>query len=85
MVGLFGGGAQLAMTSSLRRGAVSLVVPFDYTSLLWASLLGWWLFGTVPRETTFLGAPIIILSGLYIVWREHVRRRERTAAAITPD
>lgn len=85
MVGLFGGGAQLAMTSSLRRGAVSLVVPFDYTSLLWASLLGWWLFGTIPRETTWIGAPIIILSGLYIVWREHVRRREQTAAAITPD
>ncbi|WP_370655196.1 DMT family transporter [Sphingomonas aurea] len=84
-VGLFGGAAQLAMTSSLRRGAVSVVVPFDYSSLLWATGYGWLLFGTLPSDTTWIGAPLIVASGLYIVWREHVRRREETRSALSEE
>ncbi len=83
--GLVGGAAQLAMTASLRRGAVSVVVPFDYTALLWATGYGWLLFGTLPGWTTWLGAPLIVLSGLYIVWREHVRRRAETRAALSEE
>lgn len=81
LIGIAGGTAQIAMTSSLRRGAVSLVVPMDYSSLLWATLFGWAIFGTLPAETTWIGAPIIIASGLVIVWREAVRRRRTTLAA----
>lgn len=73
-IGVLGGGAQLAMTASLARGPVSIVVPMDYTSLLWATLLGWLVFGTLPGRATAIGAPVIIASGLYIVWRERVRR-----------
>lgn len=81
-IGLLGGAAQLAMTGSLARGPVSIVVPMDYSALLWATLLGWLLFGTLPGAATWLGAPIIIGSGLYIVSREHVRRRAETRAAL---
>ncbi len=81
-VGIFGGLAQIAMTTSLRLGPVSVVVPMDYSSLLWATLLGWLVFDTLPAEATWLGAPMIVASGLYIVWREHVRRREETEQAI---
>ena len=73
-VGLLGGVAQLAMTSALKFGPVSVVVPMDYSSLLWATAFGWVVFGVLPTRWTLLGAPIIIASGLYIVWREHVRR-----------
>lgn len=73
-VGLLGGVAQLAMTSALRFGPVSVVVPMDYSSLLWATALSWAVFGVLPTRWTLLGAPVIIASGLYIVWREHVRR-----------
>lgn len=82
-IGLLGGAAQLAMTGSLARGPVSVVVPMDYTSLLWATVLGWLVFGNLPAPTTWIGAPIIIGSGLFIVWREHVRRRSETREAIT--
>lgn len=81
--GLLGGAAQIAMTRSLQLGDVSLVVPMDYTALLWAAVFGWIAFGTLPVASTWLGAPIIIASGLYIVWREHVRRRQETQQAIT--
>ena len=74
-IGLLGGSAQLAMTESLGRGPVSVVVPMDYTQLIWATLLGWLAFGTLPVAATWIGAPVIVGSGLFIVWREHVRRR----------
>lgn len=80
-LGLLGGAAQVAMTTSLTLGSVSTVVPMDYTALLWATLFGWLVFGLLPAPQTWLGAPIIIASGLYIVWREHVRRRAETMQA----
>lgn len=81
-IGVLGGIAQLAMTGSLRLGPVSVVVPMDYFSMIWATLLGWWLFDTFPSATTWLGAPVIVASGLYIIWREHVRRQRETLLAI---
>lgn len=81
-VGLVGGAAQLAMTGSLARGAVSVVVPMDYSSLIWATMLGCLVFGTLPGASTWVGAPFIIASGLYIVWREHVRHRDETRQAL---
>jgi drug/metabolite transporter (DMT)-like permease len=80
-IGVLGGCAQIAMTNSLRLGPVAVVVPMDYSSLLWATLLGWLLFDTLPAAATWLGAPVIIASGLVIVWREAVRRRQETLAA----
>jgi len=77
-VGILGGCAQIAMTTSLRLGPVSVVVPMDYSSLLWATGLGWLLFGALPAAATWIGAPVIIAGGLVIVWREAVRHREET-------
>ena len=74
-LGMLGGIAQIAMTGSLARGPVSVVVPMDYTALIWATLFGWLVFGTLPVASTWVGAPLIVASGLVIVWREHVRRR----------
>lgn len=81
-VGLTGGIAQLLMTASLSAAPVSVVVPMDYTGLVWAALYGWAIFGVLPSWSTWAGAPVIIGSGLYIVWREHRLRREKAAQAI---
>ena len=72
---LAGGIAQLTLTGALRLAPVALVMPMDYTSLLWALLLGSWMFGEVPTPWIWVGAPIIVASGLVIVWREHRLRR----------
>lgn len=68
---LAGGLAQLTLTASLRLAPVALVMPMDYTMLLWSTLLGLWLFAELPTPWVWVGAPIIIGSGLVIVWREH--------------
>jgi drug/metabolite transporter (DMT)-like permease len=82
-LGLSGGIGQLFLTSSLRFAPVPVVVPFDYTQLLWAVLLGWLLWDTHPLTTTWIGAAIIVGSGLYTLYREHKlgrdRREERAA------
>lgn len=75
IMGIAGGLAQIALTSSLRLAPVALVMPMDYTGLLWASLFGFLLFQQWPVSTTWIGAPVIIASGLYILWRETVLRR----------
>jgi drug/metabolite transporter (DMT)-like permease len=80
-LGGFGGFGQLFLTSSLRYAPVSVVVPFDYTQLLWAVLLGWLLFASQPPATTWAGAAIIIASGLYTLYREHRLGREKVRAA----
>ena len=86
-VALTGGLAQLTLTGALRLAPVALVMPMDYTSLLWATLLGIWIFGELPTPWIWIGAPIIIGSGLVIVWREHrlARRAALEAATASPN
>lgn len=79
-LGLFGGLGQLFLTSALRFAPVAVVVPFDYTQLLWAVLLGWAIWETHPPVTTWLGAAVIVASGLYTVYREHKLGREKPPA-----
>jgi drug/metabolite transporter (DMT)-like permease len=75
--GFAGGIGQLALTGALRFAPVSAVLPMDYSSLIWATLYGWLIFGVLPTPYTWIGAPVIIASGLYIVWRERVRHQEK--------
>ncbi|OYW86014.1 MAG: hypothetical protein B7Z20_08040 [Sphingobium sp. 32-64-5] len=74
VMGVAGGLAQLLMTSSLRWGPVSLVLPMDYSTLLWSTLFGWLLWSSWPGSSTWVGAVIIAVSSVYIAWRERVRR-----------
>jgi len=84
---LSGGLAQLTLTGALRLAPVALVMPMDYTSLIWATILGTWIFGELPTPWIWVGAPIIIASGLIIVWREHrlARRTALSAATVAPN
>ena len=76
-LGFLGAVAQMSLTGALRLAPVSVVIPMDYSSLLWAIAAGWWFFGTLPADTTWVGAPLIVASGLFIAWREHRRHIAR--------
>ena len=69
-VGLFGSLAQVALTEAFRRGEASLIAPLEYTALVWAISLDLALWGVLPDQVTWLGAAIIIASGLYLLVRE---------------
>jgi len=65
----------------MRVGDIGVVAPFRYTSLIWAIVLGWALFGTLPDGLTLIGAGIVVATGLYTLTRERARRRAAAAAA----
>ena len=54
----------------MRAGDVSFIAPFRYTGLLWALLLGWFVFGDWPAPLTLLGAALIVATGLFTLYRE---------------
>ena len=70
-IGVSGVIGQLLLTAALRFGKVSSVIVMDYSALFWATLYGWMLFDMLPPASTWLGAPIIIVAGIVIAWREH--------------
>ncbi|ANY16268.1 DMT family transporter [Bordetella pseudohinzii] len=63
------------ITQGFRIGPASVVAPFDYTGLLWATLLGWLIWNEKPEASATIGAVFIAGSGLYIAWRETGKRR----------
>ncbi|WP_428627828.1 DMT family transporter [Sphingopyxis sp.] len=76
-LGFSGAVVQMSLTGALRLAPVGVVIPMDYSALLWSIACGWWFFGTLPAGTTWIGAPIIVASGLVIAWREHRRHINR--------
>ena len=74
--GLVGGLGQLLMTYSYRYAEPSLLASFDYISMVWATLLGYFVFAEVPDAMVFAGAGVVIAAGLFIAWREHHLRVE---------
>lgn len=62
--------AQLCVTRSLRLAPASVVVPYQYTMLIWAVVFGYFIFGDTPRISMLVGAAIIIAAGFYIFLRE---------------
>jgi drug/metabolite transporter (DMT)-like permease len=81
-IGLCGGLAHIVLTESYRWAPASLVAPFDYTSMLWALVLGYLAFGELPTALGFLGAAIIVGAGLFVIWREQRLRAERAALSL---
>ena len=69
--GLVGGVAQLLITTAFRYAPASVMAPFDYVSILFSMIAGYFLFAEIPTSTMLLGAALVILSGVLIIWREH--------------
>ncbi len=84
--GLLGGLGQILLTESYRHADVSVIAPFEYASMLLALVFGYWLFAEVPTSTMLAGAALIIVAGLFIIWREHRLGLERGRArqSVTP-
>lgn len=68
--GLIGGVAQIIVTSAYRFGAASMLAPFDYSSMIFAVVIGWAIFGELPTTVMLLGSTLVIAGGALIIWRE---------------
>ncbi len=62
--------AYYGIVAAMRVGEISFVTPFRYTRLLFAMVVGIAIFNERPDMLTYVGATIIVASGIYTVWRE---------------
>lgn len=68
--GLIGGVAQIMVTASYRFGGASMLAPFDYASMIFATLIGYVAFSELPTGPIVLGSTLVIAGGILIIWRE---------------
>ena len=87
LLSLFGVLSMVALACvnrSLKLAPASVVVPYQYTMIIWAIMLGYAVFGDVPDLLTVAGAAIIIAAGLYIFWREQAQSRQKAPSSLHP-
>jgi drug/metabolite transporter (DMT)-like permease len=83
--GLLAGSAQYCLTEAFRIAPPSLVAPFEYTSLLWAMLFGFLVWGDVPTALVLMSAAVVIVSGIYVLHDERAtQKRNREAPIVFP-
>ena len=82
--GLIGVAGHWLLAQAFRYGEVSLIAPFEYTGLVWAMLLGYWLWGDIPTAGVLGGGALIIASGIYMVRHEGGQRRAEVRRAEEP-
>ena len=75
-LGLYGGFGHWLLILAHARAPAPILSPFIYTQIVWMLALGYILFGDWPDAWTMTGAGVVIASGLYLLYRERVRRVE---------
>ena len=87
LAGLFGSIGVMYVTHAFRLGPAAVISPFEYSALIWATLLGFFLWEELPDTITLVGAVIVTSSGLYIIYRETVKvgRARPQLPSISPD
>jgi S-adenosylmethionine uptake transporter len=78
--GLLTGVGHLGLIEAFRIAPSAVIAPFHYSQMIWAVIFGLFLFGDVPSDWVIGGSAVIIGSGLFILWRETVRRREKSSS-----
>lgn len=82
--GVLGGIAHIVLTESYRLASASVIAPFDYSAMLWALLLGYWVFGELPSALVYVGATIVAAAGLAVLFRERWLGLQRAREAGGP-
>lgn len=64
----------ILMTTAFSKAPIGAIVPFEYTALVWSTLFGFVVWGDFPANHVWLGAAIIVISGIYMLHRERVKK-----------
>ncbi|MEJ0078668.1 MAG: DMT family transporter [Alphaproteobacteria bacterium] len=77
-MGLFSGFGHYLLIRAHRRAPAAVLAPFIYSEIVWMIALGFLVFGDVPNHWTLAGVAVVILSGLYLLYRERVMGPRRS-------
>ena len=75
LVGALGSLGHLALAEAMKEGDVVVVLPADFTKLIWAAVFGYLFFAEIPDWGTWLGGAVIFFSVSYIAYQEHQDRK----------
>ncbi|MDX2271858.1 MAG: DMT family transporter [Cyanobacteriota bacterium] len=81
-LGALGTLGQLAVTQAYRQADLSTLMPFDFSAMIWATLIGYFAFGELPTIWTWIGSAIIFFSGLWIAYDQSQARRMVLSASL---
>ncbi len=81
--GVIGGVGQMLLSASYRHADAGTLAPFTYASMIWALLIGYFVFDEAPTWQMIAGAALIIAAGLVIAWRERVRGRNQARTSFS--
>ncbi len=85
LLGLLGGVGQFLVTSSFRHAEATIIAPFEYTALIWATLFGLAIWNEIPDGMTLFGGAIVIGAGLYIGYRETRLGKKTKGPGVMPE
>lgn len=84
LLGLSGAAAQVLLTEAYRIAPASSLAPFEYSSILWAIVIGWLIWSDVPGIIMLISSVILILTGIYILKRENIHQLDSEAVVLAP-
>ena len=76
LVGILGGIANLLLTQSYKFADVSLVTPLKYLALVFAIIIGYFIWNEIPTSKTLFGASLVIISSIIIFRREMFLKKQ---------
>lgn len=86
LLGCCGSAGHMLFTEAFKHGDTTALMPLDFTKLIWASIIGYFFFGQMPDQWTWIGGTVIFASATYLSYREHqlAKKAKLEAEAASP-
>ena len=81
-LGIMGSLGHYFMSQSAKSAEVVVITPFEYTSFIFLGVMGYFFYNEVPDSSVFIGMLLIVLSGIYIVYREQQKKKSIVSQTI---
>ena len=75
-LGVMGSLGHYFLSQAAKRAETAIITPFEYSAFIWVIILGYIIFGEIPRATVLFGGFLIIVSGIYIIYRERINTNQ---------
>ena len=81
-LGVMGSLGHYFMAQAAKSAEVVVITPFEYTSFIFLGIMGYFFYNEIPDASVYIGALLIIFSGIYIVYREQQKKKNIVSQTI---